>query len=75
MKHSEAKHSEEKESKPEEKPNPLIEARENLVWTGRSRQMQLQNLKIVLELVDWAIETNWTPPKSQEAVAEFKMPW
>jgi len=41
---------------------PLEQARGALIRTGRSQQMALPNLVTLLELLDWAIETNWTPP-------------
>jgi hypothetical protein len=43
-------------------PTALELARESLVRTGRSQQLALPHLLAIMELVDWAIETGWTPP-------------
>jgi hypothetical protein len=49
--------------------------RAHVVATGRSQQLPLADLKIVLQLVDEAMETGWSPPAEWELRAEeFKLP-
>ena len=49
----------------------LVQAREGLIRTSRSQQLAAGDLVVLLELVDWAIETHWVP--LAKVATEYKL--